>query len=369
MSIPTVARTASRARRFSVGAVLDRFGIALALVLLMTILAILSPEYFLTRENLTNVATRIAFIAMLSLGELLVILTAGIDLSVGAVMGLSLIVLAWSSHRLYEWYAGWYYAGAGMAASLPPPEGAVVLTTISVVAIAATLGVGLLCGLLNGWGFTKLRLPHPFIMTLGMLNIARGAAFLISGGSPITGLPKAIRVFGAGNIRLFQFADGEWFKIPVSFVVIVAFYFVFWVFLTQTQTGRHIYGVGGNPQAALYAGVDVNRVLNRVYVLAGLLAGVAGVMYAGRINSGTPKAARGGDELDAIAAVIIGGASFFGGRGTVVGTFIGVLILAFIRNGLNLLNVSVFWQEVAIGTIIITAAFVDVIRLRAGRRE
>jgi len=364
-AVDTAAKKLSR--HLSLTSVLERFGVALALVVLMIALTILSPDYFLTQANLSNVANRVAFIAMLSLGEFLVILTAGIDLSVGSVMGLSLIMLAKATHMAFDGYSAWY-AQSGVA-GLPAPDSLLVLAGISLMAIVVALATGWLCGLLNGWGFTRLRLPHPFIMTLGMMNIARGAANLISGGSPITGLPKALRVFGAGQIRFFPSANNGGLRLPIAFIVVLAVYFVLWVYLTQTQTGRHIYAIGGNPQAARYAGVSVNRVLNRVYILAGLLAAVGAILYGGRINSGTPKAALAGYELDAIAAVIIGGASFFGGRGTVAGTLIGVLIMGFIRNGLNLLNVSVFWQEIAIGLIIITAAFIDVLRRRAARVE
>ena len=364
MSTPTVARTAPRARRFSIGAVLNRFGIALALVLLMASLTILSPEYFLTRENLTNVARQTSVNALLALGQFLVILTAGIDLSVGAIMALSMIMMALSTHTLYHWYAA-YYAQA-VTTSLPDPQSVVAMAVLSSVAILLGLTVGLFAGLLNGWGTTKLRLPHPFIVTLGMLNIARGATDLISGGAPITGIPQPMRAFGAGTLQLFQTAEGQWVGIPIALLVVLAFYLVFWLFLTQTLTGRHIYAVGGNIQAARYAGINVDRVLNVVYTLCGGLAAVAALLLAGRTNSGYPKAGVGA-ELDAIAAVIIGGASFFGGRGTVIGTFIGVLIMGFIRNGLNLLNVSVFWQEVAIGAIIIAAAYVDVLRRHAAR--
>jgi len=353
--------------RPSLTAVLERLGVVLALVVLMIALTILSPDYFLTQGNLANVANRVAFIALLSLGEFLVILTAGIDLSVGSVMGLSLIMLAKCTHLAFDGYSAWY-AQSGMA-GLPAPDSPLMLAAISLLAIVVALVTGWLCGLLNGWGFTRLRLPHPFIMTLGMMNIARGAANLISGGSPITGLPKALRVFGAGQIRFFPSTTSVGLRIPVAFIVVLAVYLVFWIYLTQTQTGRHIYAIGGNPQAARYAGVNVSGVLNRVYILSGILAAVGAILYAGRINSGTPKAALAGYELDAIAAVIIGGASFFGGRGTVAGTLIGVLIMGFIRNGLNLLNVSVFWQEVAIGVIIITAAFIDVLRRRAAQVE
>jgi ribose transport system permease protein len=354
-------------RRPSLTQVLEQFGVALALVVLMIVLTFLSPDYFLTQANLTNVANRIAFIAMLSLGEFLVILTAGIDLSVGSVMGLSLIMLAKATHMAFDGYTAWY-AQAG-ATGLPAPDSPLILAGISLLAILVAVVTGWLCGLINGWGFTKMRLPHPFIITLGMMNIARGAANLISGGSPITGLPRALRVFGACRINFFPDAAGGGVRIPMAFIVVLVIYFIFWIYLNQTRIGRHIYAIGGNPQAARYAGVNVDKVLNRVYMLAGVLAALGGILYAGRINSGTPKAALAGYELDAIAAVIIGGASFFGGRGTVVGTLIGVLIMGFIRNGLNLLNVSVFWQEIAIGAIIITAAFIDVLRRRAARSQ
>jgi ribose transport system permease protein len=362
--MPATATTTpeTQPRRLTLSTVLDRFGIGLALVLLMVILALLSPQYFLTEDNLNNVARQSSVNAMLALGQFAVILTAGIDLSVGAVMALSMVIMALSSHELFKLYAAFYAQSASTA--LPDPQSASFMLILSVVCIALGLVVGLFVGLLNGWGTTKLRLPHPFIVTLGMLNIARGATDLISGGAPITGVPTPMRAFGAGGILLFKKPNGEWFIIPVALLVVIAFYFAFWLLLKHTKMGRHIYAVGGNIQAARYAGVNVDRVLNRVYMLCGGTAAIAALLLAGRTNSGYPKAGVGA-ELDAIAAVIIGGASFFGGRGTVIGTFIGVLIMGFIRNGLNLLNVSVFWQEVAIGVIIIAAAFVDVLRRRA----
>lgn len=364
MSVTATTSPETRPRRLTISAVLDRFGIALALVLLMIVLAILSPEYFLTNENLNNVARQSSVNALLALGQFLVILTAGIDLSVGAVMALSMIMMALSAHTLYNWYAA-YYAQAA-ATSLPDPQATITLLILSGLAILIGVATGLFAGLLNGWGTTKLRLPHPFIATLGMLNVARGATDLISGGAPITGIPRPMRAFGAGTLQLFQTAEGHWFGIPAALLVVLAFYLAFWVFLTQSKMGRHIYAVGGNIQAARYAGINVDRVLNVVYTLCGGTAAIAALLLAGRTNSGYPKAGV-GSELDAIAAVIIGGASFFGGRGTVIGTLIGVLIMGFIRNGLNLLNVSVFWQEVAIGAIIIAAAYVDVLRRRAAR--
>ncbi len=364
MAATSTTPAETRSQKLTVQAVLGRFGIALALVLLMLVLSILSPEFFLSNENLTNVARQTSVNALLALGEFLVILTAGIDLSVGAVMALAMIMMALCTHTFYDWYAA-YYAQLG-ATSLPDPQSTVAMVVISTVSILIGLAIGLFAGLLNGWGTTKLRLPHPFIATLGMLNIARGATDLISGGAPITGLPQPMRAFGAGTLQVFQMSSGDWFGIPLALLVVMALYLLIWFLLTHTQLGRHIYAVGGNIQAARYAGVNVDRVLNIVYALCGGLVAVGALLLAGRTNSGYPKAGV-GSELDAIAAVIIGGASFFGGRGTVIGTFIGVLIMGFIRNGLNLLNVSVFWQEVAIGAIIVAAAYVDVLRRRAAR--
>jgi ribose/xylose/arabinose/galactoside ABC-type transport system permease subunit len=366
MSSPTIVHKTTDARPspFKLGSIAERFGLAIVLFILMGILAILSPEFFLSRTNLTNVARQISVNALLALGEFLVILTAGIDLSVGAIMALSMIMMALSSHGLFDWYAG-YYASQS-ATFLPDPQSTTFMVLLSILAIFIGIAVGSFFGLLNGWGTTKLRLPHPFIATLGMLNIARGATDLISGGAPITGVPKPMRFFGAGNILLFKDNTGDWVQIPIALILVIITFIIIWFFLAHTRTGRHIYAVGGNPQSALYAGVNVDRVLNIVYCLSGFMAAMAALVLAGRTNSGYPKAGTGA-ELDAIAAVIIGGASFFGGRGTVIGTFIGVLIMGFIRNGLNLLNVSVFWQEVAIGAIIVIAAYIDVIRRRAAK--
>jgi ribose transport system permease protein len=227
------------------------------------------------------------------------------------------------------------------------------------VLIIAPLLVGLLVGIINGLGLTKLKLPHPFIMTLGMLNIARGLSNLISGGVPISGLPEEVRWMGAGNITLTEGVD-----IPVSLFVILIAFGLMSLFLNYTKTGRHIYAIGGNPQAARVSGINVDRVLIFVYGLCGMLAGFAGLLLAGRTNSGFPNAGL-GQELDAISAVIIGGASFFGGRGTVVGVFAGALVIGLMRNILNLRDVPVFWQQVLIGVVIIAVVYLDVLRRRA----
>jgi ribose transport system permease protein len=317
----------------------SRFGLLLVVLLMMVALTILQPQYFLTRENLTNIARQVSSNAVLALGQFVVVVTAGIDLSVGSVMGLSMIVVALTIHN------GW-------------PSG---------LALLAALAVGLGVGRLNGLALTRLHLPHPFIATLATLNIARGATYLLSGGVPISGLTPTARFFGAGEIPLFA-GTAAATSIPVSFVIVILLYAAVSVFMTRTRTGRHIYAIGGSPRAAQYAGINVNRILTLVYTISGGLAGVAGILLAGRVNSGYPTAGTGA-ELDAIAAVIIGGASFFGGRGTASGVFFGAIIMGLLRNGLNLMNVSVFWQQVFIGCIILLAVYVDVLRRRAMRLE
>src|SRR5438093_5421529 len=320
-------------------AAMGRFGLILVMLLMMAVLTILQPAYFLTRENLTNIARQISSNSILALGEFAVIVTAGIGRSVGSVMGLSMIVLALAVHA--DWAAG--------------------------LAVAVALLVGLGVGLVNGLALTRLHLPHTFIATLATLNIARGATYLLSGGVPISGLPPIVRMWGANDITLL---GGTSFPIdfPISFLIVIALYLAMWVLWRKTSTGRHIYAIGGSPKAAQYAGINIPRTLALVYVLSGGLAGIAGILLAGRVNSGYPT--RGpGAELDAIAAVIIGGASFFGGRGTAGGVFIGAIIMGLLRNGLNLMNVSVFWQQVMLGFIILLAVYLDVLGRRAMRLE
>ncbi|HLA02216.1 MAG TPA: ABC transporter permease [Aestuariivirga sp.] len=311
---------------------IDRYGVLL-LVLVMGITSyILEPEVFLTWRNVSNIFRQIAFNAVLALGEFIVIVTAGIDLSVGSTLALAMMTTAVLSK-----------AGYGVP-----------------ILLIAPFIVGAVVGVINGLGLTKLRLPHPFIMTLGMLNIARGATNLISGGVPISGLPDPVRWMGASDIKL-----GEGIEIPASLLVVVIAYTIIGLFLHYARTGRHIYAIGGNPQAARVSGINVDRTLILVYGLCGLLAGLSGLLLAGRTNSGFPNAGL-GQELDAISAVIIGGASFFGGRGSVLGVFAGALVIGLLRNILNLQNVPVFWQQVLIGVVIISVVYLDVLRRRAG---
>jgi ribose transport system permease protein len=292
-------------------------------------LAIASP-HFLTIDNLLNVLRQSAINAILALGQLMVIITAGIDLSIGSVMAVCNVVFAMLLH------AGWH----------------------PVAACATVLVLGSAVGLLNGLLLTRLRLPHPFISTLGTMNVGRGAALLLAGGIPISGLSPGFRAaFG-----------GDAFGLPMPIVIAAVAYVCGHIFLAKTVWGRDLYAIGGNREAARLSGIPVDRRLNLAYTLSGAAAALAALVLAARMNSGFPLAGTGA-ELDAIAAVIIGGASFFGGVGGVGGTMIGALIIAFLRNGLNLLDVSAYWQVIVIGAVIVAAVWIDVMRQRRTRER
>ncbi|SDG32765.1 ABC transporter permease [Pelagibacterium luteolum] len=317
---------------------LETYGIILVVIAMMVVIAISRPDVFLTPQNLTNILKQNATLALLALGMFVVIVTAGIDLSVGSTMALSMVTLAIASR-----------------AGLPWP----------VVLLIGPM-VGIVVGIVNGVGLTWLRLPHPFIMTLGTLNVARGLTYLVTDGAPVSGLQPEVRYLGQAYYDLGIFAPPA--GIPASLILVAVCAIGLWFFLEKTNTGRHIYAIGGNPQAARVSGVNVDRVLVLVYMISGFMAGLGGLLLAGRTDSGFPNAGI-GLELDAIAAVIIGGASFFGGRGTVIGVLAGVLIMGLLRNGLNINNVSSFWQMVLIGAVIIFAVWIDVIRRRAAVRR
>ncbi len=316
----------------TLGAFVARFGAFFGLAILVIVLWILSPV-FMTPDNIANILRQATVNALLAVGMLLTIITAGIDLSVGSILALSMSVLAML---------------------------AIKLGVNPILAMLVCLAIGLAVGALNGILLTRLHLPHPFIATLGTMNVARGLALIITGAAPISGFDRAgapqVLVLGAGSLGV----------IPVAFLIVLVVYGVFHVLLSDTALGRHIYAVGGNTSAARLSGINVDRTLLVVYSLSGLMAGLAALMLAGRTNSGYPTAATGA-ELDAIAAVIIGGASFAGGTGTVWGTAIGVALIAVLRNGLVLLKVPTEWQTVAIGLVIIGAVYVDVLRQRARR--
>ena len=316
---------------------LETYGIVVVVVVMMAAMAIIKPNVFLSAENLTNILKQNASLALLALGMLVVIVTGGIDLSVGSAMALAMVCIAMAAQAGVPWF----------------------------LCLLVGPAVGLAVGWVNGIGLTKLHLPHPFIMTLGTLNIARGLTYLLTGGAPVSGLQPEVRYLGIAywGLGIFDPPAG----LPVSLIVVAVSAILVWLFLHRTATGRHIYAIGGNPQAARVSGVNVEHVLVIVYMICGFFAGLAGLLLVGRSGSGFPNAGI-GIELDAIAAVIIGGASFFGGRGTVLGVLAGVLIMGLLRNGLNINNVSAFWQMILIGFVIIIAVYIDVLRRRAAVR-
>ncbi|MFI5655667.1 substrate-binding domain-containing protein [Streptomyces anulatus] len=296
-----------------------------ALVVLVVAMSLLSGD-FLTTQNLLNVGVQAAVTAILAFGVTFVIVSAGIDLSVGSVAALSATVLAWSA------------TSAGVPVVL-----AVVLAILT----------GIACGFVNGALVSYGKLP-PFIATLAMLSIARGLSLVISQGSPIA-FPESVSVLGD--------TLGGWLPVPV--LVMIAMGLVTALILGRTFIGRSMYAIGGNEEAARLSGLRVKRQKIVIYALSGLFAAVAGIVLASRLVSAQPQAAQ-GYELDAIAAVVIGGASLAGGVGKASGTLIGALILAVLRNGLNLLSVSAFWQQVVIGVVIALAVLLDTLRRKAG---
>jgi ribose transport system permease protein len=317
------------AKKFNLQAHLYSLSVVLTLVLLCIVMTILSPR-FLTVDNLTNVAAQAAVNSIVSVGMFLAILTAGIDLSVGSVLALSIMVMGIAAKR-------W---------GVPP-----------VFAIVLCLGTGGVLGLLNGLMLTKLRLPHPFISTLGMKQMARGIALVVTASQPVTGFAPAIDFFGSQSIG----------PVPVSFILVAVLYIFMFLFLTRTATGRYIYAVGGNKEASRLSGINVDGILNLVYCLSGVMAALAGLVLVGRVDSAYPLAGTDYDT-DAIAAVIIGGASFFGGIGKIGNTIVGVLLIAVLRNGLNLLRVDANAQTFAIGAVIILAVTVDVLRQKVMKK-
>lgn len=296
-----------------------------ALVVLVVAMSLLSGD-FLTTQNLLNVGVQAAVTAILAFGVTFVIVSAGIDLSVGSVAALSATVLAWSA------------TSAGVPVVL-----AVILAVVT----------GIVCGFVNGALISYGRLP-PFIATLAMLSIARGLSLVISQGSPIA-FPDSVSRLGD--------TLGGWLPVPVLVMIVMGL--ITALVLGRTFIGRSMYAIGGNEEAARLSGLRVKRQKIVIYALSGLFAAVAGIVLASRLVSAQPQAAQ-GYELDAIAAVVIGGASLAGGVGKASGTLIGALILAVLRNGLNLLSVSAFWQQVVIGVVIALAVLLDTLRRKAG---
>jgi len=305
-------------RKFN--AIWDKYG-TFGILLLITIgLGLFSPQFFLTTSNLTQVLLQSSVTILIGMGEFFTILIAGIDLSVGSVMALTGMVSA----KL-------------MVAGLSWP---------AAILIGGIL-VGGLLGAFNGFLVNKTGL-HPFIITLGTLAIFRGVTLIISDASPVFGLPQGFKRGIAGWLGPIP--------IPVIIALIVAIVFIF--VTNKTKLGRNIYALGGNSQAAWFSGINIKSHTLIVFIISGVAAGIAGVVMTARLGAAEPLAGT-GYETQAIAAAIIGGTSFFGGKGRVIGVVMGGLIIGVINNGLNILSVPTYYQQIVMGTLIILAVFLD----------
>jgi ribose transport system permease protein len=309
------------------GKLSGEFGIGIAFVLEFILFSFLSP-YFFTPDNLLNVSLQASITAIIAAGMTFVILTGGIDLSVGSLVAFSGIV-----------------ATTLLKSSLPPTAG-------FVVAILAGLAVGSLSGAFAGFCITRFNIA-PFIVTLATMTIWRGAAFVWTDGRPVWELPDGFAFLGTGRLL----------AVPVPTIIMVMTFIASHIILTRTRFGRYVYAVGGNIEAARLAGIQTGKVLVNVYVLSGTLAALSGILLASRMNSGQPNAGV-SYELDVIASVVVGGTSLSGGAGSIVGTFIGAMLIAVLRNGLNLLNVNSYVQQVIVGVVILLAVMLDQIRRR-----
>lgn len=301
----------------AVGAFVRKYGAVIALLVLVLV-ASLSSERFLTVANGLNVLRQISIVGVLALGMTFVILTAGIDLSVGAILTVVVVYTA-DTVELYGVVPG----------------------------LLVALGIGALLGLINGLGVT-LGKVQPFIMTLGMLAMAKGLALLFTQGTPIAITNEAFLALGNGRV----------FGIPNPVLIFIALLFLTWFVLSKTVFGRSVYAVGANEEAARLSGISVVKVKTAVYVVSGLMAGVAGILYASQLGVGSPVAGD-GYELDAIAATVVGGTSLFGGIGGVGGTFVGAALLGVLSNFLNLTGVSPYAQNVFRGALIVAAVLLQ----------
>lgn len=290
----------------------------IGLLLLSGLLSVLSPR-FLTRSNLFNVLRQTSLNAIIAVGMTFVILTGGIDLSVGSILAFSSSVAASLAHN----------------------------GTPATPAILVGLAIGTILGLLNGLIITQGNIP-PFIATLAMMTMARGATLVYSDGQPITGLGDGFYFIGNGYVG----------SVPLPVIITVLSLIFGHYILSQTRTGRYIYAVGSNEDAAKLTGINTKLVKTLVYAISGFTAALSGIIIISRLNSAPPTAGAGA-ELDAIAAVVLGGTSLAGGQGHLAGTFIGALIIGVLNNGLNLLNVSSYYQQFAKGVVILIAVLLD----------
>ena len=310
--------------------ILQKYGIVFVLILMILGISILEPA-FLSSSNIFNVLTQTAIFGIMALGLTFVIISKGIDLSVGSVLAFSGVIAA-SLGQAAEATGKYYPNLAEMPVIIP---------------ILGALAVGALCGAISGTLIAKTHIP-AFIATLGMMTVARGMALIYSDGKPVSTLIPSLTSLG-GKL---------WGWLPIPVVIYFITIIVSMVLLNQTRFGKSVYAIGGNIKAAEVSGVNVSRNLIAIYAYSGLLAGLAAVVFAGRVGSVHPGAAT-GYELTAIAATTIGGTSHSGGIGTIWGALVGALVLSVMRNGMTLMGVDAYWQQVTEGVIIVVAVIID----------
>ncbi|WP_257797517.1 ABC transporter permease [Aggregatibacter actinomycetemcomitans] len=325
---------------FSLKKIISKLGIGLVLFFMILGMSFTS-DAFLSTNNIFNILLQVSVICVISVGMTYVILTGGIDLSVGSIVALSAVCLGLFTH--------WGVTLLGENPTEP------ILSIVVIVSVLSSIGVGALCGYINGVIIVYGKVTS-FITTLGMMGIARGLALTLSNGKTIYNFPEALRFFGNGRLNI---TDGFGIPIPVIIaliVVLISFYI-----LTQTIFGRQVYALGGNREAVRLSGINVDKLEIKTYVINGALAAIGAVILVGRLNAAQPIAGT-GYELDAIAATVIGGTSLMGGVGSVISTSIGALIMGVLQNGLTLLNVTSYLQRLIIGLVIILAVFLDQLR-------
>jgi ribose transport system permease protein len=327
--------------------IITRGGPIIALVLLSVYLSFATP-YFLSVSNLSNVVRQSSITAILAVGQTLVIISSGIDLSVGAVAALSACV-------------------AAVLMTQQIHLGGLTIGPLSFwIGLPIALVVGLLAGMVNGFIITRGRIPD-FIATLGTLAIFRGVALLLTGGLPVPSHLTATELKGYLPEPMVWMGDGDLLGIPVAGLIALLVVIAGWFILRYTSLGRAVYAVGGNREAARVSGINIDRTKLAVYAICGFTAAVGGFVLAGRLNSANALMAE-EENLRSIAAVVIGGTNLFGGEGGVFGSLIGALIMGVLGNGMNLLNVSAFWQRIIQGVVIILVVVFDQWRRRRFRR-
>jgi inositol transport system permease protein len=297
---------------------MSKYGILFILLAMIIVMSFMS-DTFLRTQNILNIVRQISFIGIVAMGVTIVIITTGIDLSSGSVIALTSVLVASVAH---------------------PGD-----SLIGALALGA--GIGIACGAINGIITAKGKIP-PFIATLGMMTAARGLALLFSDGRPVPNLSESFMFLGKGVIA----------GIPVPIIIFILIGIISHILLSKTKFGKYTYAIGGNEHAAKICGINVDRHLIFIYMYAGLLSAIAGIMLTARISVGQPSMGV-SFELDAIAAAVIGGTSLSGGVGTIPGTIIGALIIGVLNNSLDLLGVSSYWQQILKGAIIVTAVLID----------